>query len=91
MKNLPNKTKSATIILAILLTLSTFLSMISIPIHAQSTEQQATGPIPDGATPSETIEVDAYLSFRPNPIGLNQIFLVNIWVTPPINEERYHD
>ena len=90
MKILTKTSKLATIILATLLMLSTFLAMINIPIQAQSADQQVTGPLPAGVTPSETIEVVAYLSFRPNPIGLNQIFLVNIWVTPPINEERYH-
>jgi hypothetical protein len=83
-----NKTKFISITATILLMTSVLSSIIII--HAQSTEQQVTGPIPTGVTPSEIIEVDAYLSFRPNPIGLNQIFLVNIWVTPPINEERYH-
>ena len=90
MKIITTKNKLASMTIAILLILSVFLSMTSIPIHGQSSEQQVTGPIPDGVTPSDIIEVDAYLSFRPNPIGLNQIFLVNIWVTPPVNEERYH-
>jgi hypothetical protein len=53
-------------------------------------EQPVAGPLPAGVTPSETIDVDAYLSFRPNPVGVNQMILINIWVTPPTNSERFH-
>jgi hypothetical protein len=34
------------------------------------------------------IETEAYLSFRPNPVGLNQPFLVNIWITPATHVQR---
>jgi hypothetical protein len=57
---------------------------------AYAEDQPVGGAIPDGITPSETIDVVAYLSFRPNPIGVNQELLVNIWVTPPLNVERFH-
>ncbi len=39
-------------------------------------------PLPAGVTPQYTIETRAYLSFRPNPIGVGQNLLVNIWTSP---------
>ncbi len=86
-----NKTKITAIIIMVLLTTSTFLFMTNIPVQAQpALEQPVNGPIPSGVTPSEIIDVVAYLSFRPNPVGVNQIILINIWVTPPTNVERKH-
>jgi hypothetical protein len=31
----------------------------------------------------------AYISFRPNPIGIGQPLLVNVWLQPPIHVARY--
>ena len=45
--------------------------------------------MPAGVTPDFTTETTAFLSFRPNPVGVNQIILVNLWVTPAINPSRY--
>jgi outer membrane protein assembly factor BamB len=44
---------------------------------------------PAGITPSVTVTVDPYLSFRPNPIGIGQSLLVNFWNTPPPAANRY--
>ncbi len=38
--------------------------------------------LPAGVTPDITVETDAHLSFRPNPIGVNQPLLMNFWVSP---------
>ena len=81
--------KIAAAITIIVLMISAFITLVNIPVYAQL-EQPVTGPIPSGVTPSEIIDVVAYLSFRPNPVGVNQIILVNIWVTPPTNVERKH-
>lgn len=35
--------------------------------------------LPSGATPAVTLHIDAYLSFRPNPVGVGQTILVNLW------------
>jgi hypothetical protein len=42
------------------------------------------------ATPEVIITPNAHLSFRPNPVGLNQIFLVNLWTSPALHPSRYH-
>lgn len=38
--------------------------------------------MPIQAATETQVDTIAYLSFRPNPIGLGQILLVNIWITP---------
>jgi hypothetical protein len=48
------------------------------------------GPIPAGVTPTVSFETLPYISVRPNPVGVDQIVLVNMWVQPPLNVERAH-
>lgn len=45
--------------------------------------------IPSGSTPSVSIDTIAYVSFRPNPVGVNQAVLINLWIEPPTNYARY--
>ena len=40
------------------------------------------GPLPPGETPFTTIDTIAFVSVNPNPIGVNQQVLVNVWITP---------
>ena len=40
------------------------------------------GPLPSGVTPAYTIECKAYMSISPNPIGMGQLWLVNLWTSP---------
>ncbi len=37
---------------------------------------------PAGVTPGSSFETGAYLSMRPNPIGIGQPLLVNVWSSP---------
>ena len=46
-------------------------------------------PLPTGVTPDATFATVSHLSFRPNPIGLGQPLLVNIWLQPPIQVTHY--
>ena len=84
-----NMSKSTVIALALLM-VSAALSALQIqPVHAQlATVQPISGPLPVGTAPNITITTEAYLSFRPNPVGLGQTFLVNTWLHPPINVQR---
>ena len=85
-----NKTKmTATIVLVLLMASVTLTAM---PVKAQGLTLQPTGgiPLPAGVTADETYNTVAHLSFRPNPVGLGQTFLVNIWLQPPINVVRYY-
>ncbi|MGD6935079.1 MAG: hypothetical protein ACQCN5_12820 [Candidatus Bathyarchaeia archaeon] len=70
-----------------------------MPANAQTQLPQGTTPtnvqqsgsqlLPSGVTPDVTVQATAYLSFRPNPVGVNQTFLVNVWLTPASHAARY--
>ena len=40
------------------------------------------GPLPSGVTPNYEFEKQAYMSITPNPVGVGQQVLVNVWTTP---------
>jgi hypothetical protein len=90
-KNSINKNKLTATIVTVLLIVSSFVLLTST-IQAQDVTfaEPVSGPVPDGETPSVYVDVSAHLSFRPNPVGLNEIFLVNIWTTPATYSGRYH-
>jgi hypothetical protein len=48
-----------------------------------------SGPAPAGADISYYFDVEPRLAFTPNPVGVNQIFTINLWVTPPPSAERF--
>jgi hypothetical protein len=81
------KSKLTAIILLATLMTSTFLLMSVVPVQAQ----QTTGPIPDGVTPDGTVDTQIYMSFRPNPVGLGQTFLVNLYTVPAPGANRLHE
>ena len=83
------KTKTATLFFIVLLTAST-IAMLTVPVSAQAEGPGIPGPIPAGATPETTIKPVPHLSFRPNPVGLGQTFIVNLWLTPALHAARNH-
>ncbi len=62
-----------------------------LPAGTTPTNVQDSGSqlLPSGVTPDVTVNAKAYLSFRPNPVGLEQTFLVNVWLTPASHAARY--
>ena len=46
-------------------------------------------PLPAGVTPDVTLKTSVCLSFRPNPVGVGQPILVNMWMDPPVAVTRY--
>ncbi|UCC58926.1 MAG: PQQ-like beta-propeller repeat protein [Candidatus Bathyarchaeum sp.] len=88
------KTKLTAAIAIVLLITSTVLLMVT-PLQAQidpdlvQINPSVSGPLPSGATVDWTHDVEPRLSFSPNPIGVNQVLLVNYWVTPPPSQQRY--
>jgi hypothetical protein len=86
-----NKTKFTAAIAIILLTVSAFALMLNVPVNAQVLNPQEGGgaPLKPGETPDVTYESIAYLSFRPDPVGVGQPLLVNFWLQPPIHVARY--
>jgi hypothetical protein len=45
-------------------------------------------PLPAGVTPDEEYISIAHMSFRPNPVGVGQSILVNLWLQPPLHVVR---
>src|SRR5512135_854528 len=93
-----SSTKKTTILLVLCLMISISVSAAVIPAVAQED-------VPHGGTPDTlsvwsttvpanpgfyvTISPTAYLSFSPNPIGVGQTLLVNMWTTSPPAANRY--
>jgi hypothetical protein len=50
----------------------------------------AGGALPAGVTPDVIMEGKVFLSFSPNPIGVNQELLVNVWSIPAPGANRAH-
>lgn len=81
LKNISGKTKTA--IIAIVLLMASLPLMADKQVQAQlATQQPVSGPLQPGVIPNTTVTSAAYLSFRPNPIGVGQTLLVNMWITP---------
>jgi hypothetical protein len=84
MKRKTKMAKTAAVV-SVILMMALIMLNGAAPANAQpAAEQPQAGPLPTGATPSITIEGIPYLSFTPNPIGVGQLLLVNIWLQPPI-------
>lgn len=81
-----NKSQSSALILLTIILVSSFVFFNALPISAQEYENQyinkGSEPLPSGVTPDIELKTFAHLSYRPNPVGLGQTFLVNIWITP---------
>ena len=45
--------------------------------------------LPNGVTADMTVTTVPYLSFRPNPVGINQAIIVNLWLDPGPSVTRY--
>jgi len=60
------------------------------PINAQQAQDPNTtgGALPEGVTPSVVMDGKVFLSFSPNPIGVNQELLVNVWSIPAPGANR---
>jgi hypothetical protein len=80
----------STIALLIVLCFSMFIIIKSDTASAQTLPQPIAGPLQSGVTVDVQPYTKAYLSFRPDPVGLNQPFLINMWVTPAPGAQRYY-
>ncbi len=58
--------------------------------HGGTTGTVTGGPLPSGVTPAVTMEGRVFLSFSPNPIGVGQTMLVNLWSIPAPGANRAH-
>ena len=82
-----SKSKIAVAIVIVLLMTSVML-MANVSVKAQIVIAPVVE-IPSGVTPRISINTIAYMSYRPNPIGVGQSLLINLWLEPPTNYARY--
>ena len=67
-----NKSKATMIAIALLMASIALLNAPVSSAQAQLAPNQPTsGPVPSGVTPEFTVSTTAYLSVRPNPIGMD--------------------
>ena len=75
--------------IAFVLLIASVTLMSNAPVEAQLAAQQpVSGPLPAGATPTITISSLVLLGVSPNPVGVGQTILVNMWGHPPTHVER---
>jgi hypothetical protein len=81
-----NKAKAVAIMFTVLLSASILLmAMPAQPAEAQLAAQQPyIGQLKSGDTAAVTVSTRAFLSFEPNPIGVDQSLLVNFWINPAL-------
>ncbi|MEM2098804.1 MAG: PQQ-binding-like beta-propeller repeat protein [Candidatus Bathyarchaeia archaeon] len=78
------KPKMSTFSIILLLISSSVLALGS----TTAAQQQPSNTVPAGVTPKYEVPSEAYLSIRPNPVGLGQTVLVNLWVMPAPGAHR---
>jgi len=89
MKLSKNMAKTAAITIVLLMASVMLMAMPAVEAQAQTLSQEGQL-LPPDQVPATAFRVKtiAYLSFRPNPVGVNQIFLVNMWITPALHARR---
>jgi len=91
-KKMKKDKATTTSIIAIVLLMASITLMAS-PATAQTnlTNLRDGGSVPlsSGVTPDVSYDTVAHMSFRPNPIGVGQPLLVNMWLQPPIHVSRF--
>jgi hypothetical protein len=100
MKTVKLNTKLVAILSIALMLLSMAFSVITVSAASSAQSSVVMGgmptgsgsgvtSVPAGVTPSISVDTRAFLSFQPNPIGVGQELLVNMWTNPPINPNRH--
>jgi hypothetical protein len=87
----------ALILTTLLIASAAFALMNTMPVKAQQGVTIGTaqytitgGPVPAGVSPSTNIDTISYISFSPNPIGVGQQLLINVWLQPATQVNRAH-
>ncbi len=89
------KTTITSIIMILLMTSVILFAMPTPAAKAQLTQVGAptytpwATSIPTGAKPSITLATSAFMSVNPSPVGLGQTLLVNLWLEPPAQTNRF--
>jgi len=85
-----NMAKTTAFTLLLLMASFAVLLMPVQPVEGQLAAQQPyIGALKAGDTAEVTTNSRAFLSFRPNPIGLGQSLLVNFWINPAVATNNF--
>ena len=86
------KSIATIIILVLLMTSAMLITSQSAQAETTYTNVQEGGSVrlPAGVTADVIEDTRAFLSFTPNPIGVGQTLLVNMWLNPALQVSRYH-
>ena len=94
-----DKAKIAAAIIVVLMTSSFALVALAIPdglgpqgdgyYYGTNTQDNGSILLPAGVTPDFSIDSRIALSFRPNPVGVGEPVLVNLWNEPPNAVTRF--
>jgi hypothetical protein len=74
-----------------ILILTIAIPIVFIPSAAKAqlaSQQPVSGPLPSGVTPDHTVDIYPRLSVRPSVVGIGQLILINLWITPAPNANR---
>ena len=90
---LRNSAKATAIVLVLLMASVTVMATVTVKAqlgpHGYLAERGNYAiPLPAGVTANVTYETIPYMSFRPNPVGLGQPILFNLWIQPPLHVSR---
>ena len=94
MRTLRKNTKVTSLMVLVLLLASIAAVQIALPPAAQADggapeyTPWATE-VPEGVTPNVTIATTSFISISPNPIGVSQPILINLWLEPPVHYNRF--
>ncbi|MGD6809613.1 MAG: PQQ-binding-like beta-propeller repeat protein [Candidatus Bathyarchaeia archaeon] len=83
------KRKATALFIALLMMSSALLLMLPTQAQILAQNQPIPGPLQSGIS-TASVNTVAHLSARPNPIGLNQLLLINIWLTPAPGANRFY-
>ena len=84
-------------IITLILLVIIAIPLTSLPTNnsaeAQLAQVQPTVQIPTGVTPDITVNTIAHISYRPNPVGIGQPLLINMWMQFETfdRQRKYHD
>ena len=81
------KTTSITLVLLIA-SVALMATSVQAQEHGGTLIDNGSVPLPAGVTADEIYESISHMSFRPNPVGLGQPILVNLWLQPPLHVVR---
>jgi hypothetical protein len=90
--------KKTSLTMTILLLLITSMMLAVIPAKTEAQVTQTGAPkltpwqntVPPGVTVNTTVTPLAFMSVTPTPVGIGQTLLVNLWLDPPINTNRFY-